>query len=95
MTLESLVFNKQYFDFIFIDADKKNYIPYLEYAKKLISKKGIIAIDNTLYSGEVISKTPSNAARAVIDFNRHLKEDQSVYSYLLPIADGLTLVQLK
>lgn len=40
-------------DFAFIDADKANYINYYEKALQLVRPGGVIAIDNTLWSGKV------------------------------------------
>ena len=38
------------FDFVFIDADKRNYIDYLKLTVPLLSPRGIILIDNVLWS---------------------------------------------
>ena len=81
------------FDFIFIDADKQNYIGYYEMALRLLRKGGIIAVDNTLWSGAVAD--PENiepGTRAIRRFNDMLKEDRRVSSSLLTIGDGLTLI---
>ena len=81
------------FDFIFIDADKQNYISYYEMALRLLRKGGIIAVDNTLWSGAVAD--PENTepgTRAIRRFNDMLKEDTRVSSSLLTIGDGLTLI---
>ena len=81
------------FDFIFIDADKQNYISYYEMALRLLRKGGIIAVDNTLWSGAVAD--PENiepGTRAIRRFNDMLKEDTRVSSSLLTIGDGLTLI---
>lgn len=81
------------FDFIFIDADKQNYSVYYELALQLVRKGGLIAIDNTLWSGSVAD--PDNnepGTRAIRRFNEHLKNDQRVIKSLVTIGDGLTLV---
>ncbi len=81
------------FDFIFIDADKQNYIKYYEVALRLLRKGGIIAIDNTLWSGAVAD--PENiepGTRAIRRFNDMLKDDARVSQSLLTIGDGLTLI---
>src|SRR5262249_16749339 len=41
------------FDFAFIDADKENYDNYYERVLQLIRVGGLIAIDNTIWSGRV------------------------------------------
>jgi predicted O-methyltransferase YrrM len=50
-TLDKLIDLGQEFDFAFIDADKTNYKEYYERCLKLVRKNGIIAVDNTLWSG--------------------------------------------
>ena len=81
------------FDFIFIDADKQNYITYYEMALRLLRKGGIVAVDNTLWSGAVAD--PDNiepGTRAIRRFNDMVKEDKRVSTSLLTIGDGLTLI---
>ena len=81
------------FDFVFIDADKQNYIKYYELALRLLRKGGIIAVDNTLWSGAVAD--PENTepgTRAIRRFNEMIKEDKRVSKSLLTIGDGLTLI---
>ncbi|MCH9756919.1 MAG: class I SAM-dependent methyltransferase [Gammaproteobacteria bacterium] len=82
------------FDFIFIDADKTNYVEYYELALQLITPNGLIAIDNMLWDGEVINPDNTRAqTREIRRLNSHLKEDSRVDVSLLPIADGLFLVR--
>lgn len=81
------------FDFIFLDADKQNYELYYELSLKLLRKGGLLAVDNTLWSGKVAD--PENtepATRAIQRFNEKVKNDQRVIKSLLPIGDGLTLI---
>jgi len=81
------------FDFIFIDADKQNYVMYYEMALRLLRKGGIIAIDNTLWSGAVADPENSEpGTRAIRRFNEMLKDDNRVSQSLLTIGDGLTLI---
>lgn len=87
---------QQRFDFIFIDADKTNYINYYELALKLIKPTGIIAIDNVLWDGKVIDADETGAqTREIRKLNDHIKQDERVIVSLLPIADGLFLIHLK
>ena len=94
-TLQTLIDDgqKSSFDFIFIDADKQNYIQYYEMALTLLRKGGLIAVDNTLWSGAVAD--PENdepGTRAIRRFNQMVKEDTRVSKSLLPVGDGLTLI---
>jgi predicted O-methyltransferase YrrM len=86
----------QKFDFIFIDADKTNYLNYYELALKLISPQGLIAIDNVLWDGQVIDPNDiSGQTREIKKLNELLKNDDRVFVSMLPIADGLFLIQPK
>ncbi len=81
------------FDFIFIDADKQNYSLYYEQSLLLLRQGGLMAIDNTLWSGDVAD--PENTepgTRAIRRFNDRVKADMRVTKSLVPIGDGLTLV---
>jgi predicted O-methyltransferase YrrM len=80
------------FDLIFIDADKANYLAYLEHALVLLRRGGVLLFDNTLWSGRVLETLPESAdTQAIQTLNRRLKNDQRVDLSLLPIGDGLTL----
>jgi predicted O-methyltransferase YrrM len=80
------------FDFAFIDADKSNYDTYYEYALKLVRRSGLIAVDNTLWSGKVIDPTDQTAdTLAIRALNEKIHGDDRVDATLVPIGDGLTL----
>ncbi len=84
------------FDFVFIDADKPNYPVYYELALKLLRRGGVIAIDNTLWSGAVADANDQSAdTRAIRQMNALLKDDKRVEKCMLPIGDGLSLAMKK
>lgn len=84
------------FDFIYIDADKTNYVAYYEYALQLIQPHGLIAIDNVFWDGEVIDPNVGNGqTREIRRLNALIHNDDRVDISLVPIADGLFLIQLK
>ena len=79
-------------DFAFIDADKSNYIAYYERCLVLLRKGGLVAVDNTLWSGAVAD--PANQERdtlAIRAFNDRVHADARVDLAMLSIGDGLTL----
>jgi len=82
------------FDFILIDADKTNYLAYLRRSLELLSPHGIIALDNCLWGGSVfdpsIHDADTKALREVADW---VKSRDDLTSLLLPIRDGILLVQ--
>ena len=95
-TLQNLVDAGQAgtFDFVFIDADKQNYTDYYELSLQLLRDGGLIAVDNTLWSGNVAD--PANmepSTRAIRKFNEMINLDGRVEISLVPIGDGLTLAR--
>lgn len=80
------------FDFAFIDADKGNYANYFDRAVKLVRTGGLIAIDNTLWSGRVADPNDQDKiTRTLREFNHAIAQDERVDVLILPIGDGLTL----
>ena len=97
-TLEKLIEDGQgsTYDFSFIDADKINYQSYYEHSLTLVKPGGIIAVDNVLWSGQVIDENDSEpATRAIRFFNEQLYQDDRVSISMVPIGDGLTLAYKK
>jgi len=82
------------FDFIFIDADKRGLDDYYEKSLRLLRDGGLIAVDNTLWSGKVIDETVyDDATKAIRGFNAKVIDDRRVSVSLVPIGDGLTLLR--
>lgn len=82
------------FDFAFIDADKQSYDAYYERALELLRPGGLMAIDNVFRSGKVVDPPEDDAStQAIAALNAKLHEDDRVYLSMVPIADGVTLVQ--
>jgi len=80
------------FDFVFIDADKGNYANYYDACLPMVRRGGIIAVDNTLWSGWVADPKQKDAdTRALRAFNDKLHRDERVALSLLPLGDGVTL----
>jgi caffeoyl-CoA O-methyltransferase len=82
------------FDFVFIDADKVNYVAYYEEVLPRLSAHGLIAADNTLWSGRVLDASDdSEDTRAIREFNDHVAADGRVASVMLTVRDGITLIR--
>ena len=82
------------FDFVFIDADKENYVNYFEAVLPRLSDRSLIAADNTLWSGRVIDESDeSEGTRAIRAFNEHVRVDRRVVSVMLTVRDGVTLIR--
>lgn len=84
------------FDIVFIDADKGGYHAYYESVLPKLSERGLIVIDNVLWSGRV-AESPSDddteSTRALRAFNDHVAADARVVSVMLSVRDGVTLVR--
>jgi predicted O-methyltransferase YrrM len=82
------------YDFAFIDADKTGYLSYYERLIQLVRPGGLIAVDNTLWGGEVADPTNRDEDTVALrEFNDALLADPRIDLSLLPLADGLTLAR--
>lgn len=80
-------------DLAFIDADKPGYIGYWNELVPRLRPGGLLVVDNTLFSGEVVSPGPDSKAAAVHAFNEHALNDSRVEMVLLNTIDGITLAR--
>jgi len=95
-TLDELIASGEegHFDFAYIDADKSNYDAYYERCLRLLRPNGIIAIDNVLWSGEVVQESTQDPdTKALRALNKKIGVDERVDASLLPIGDGLMVVR--
>ena len=81
------------FDLVFIDADKENYVNYFHATLPLLAERGLIALDNTLWSGRVVPgyDDGSPQTNAFRELNDALVADPRGVVVMLPIRDGVTL----
>ena len=81
------------FDIVFLDADKSNYINYLELITPKLKKGGLLITDNVLWSGKILNKTNESDidTQTIKKFNSLIKNHESFETILLPIRDGLSL----
>jgi caffeoyl-CoA O-methyltransferase len=81
-------------DFVFIDADKENYANYYEALLPRLAPTGLMAIDNTLWSGRVLDDDDdSEATRAIRELNDRIAADQRAIAVQLTVRDGVTLIR--
>ena len=87
-------YKDNYFDLVFIDANKREYCSYYDLVFKKLRKGGVILVDNTLWNGKVIDDKFQNdeQTKGVLEFNNYIKEDIRIEKVILPIRDGLTII---
>ena len=54
---------------------------------------GLVIVDNTLFSGEVLEPEAAPKPAAIRAFNAHAAGDPRFESVMLPLADGVTLAR--
>ena len=84
------------FDLVFIDADKPSYGLYYEAALERLSERGLIVVDNTLWSGRVVDDRdpdPDDSTLAIRRFNDMVARDERVVVVMLTVRDGVTLIR--
>lgn len=86
----------QLFDLVFIDADKRQYPEYLTAILPRLGPGAFILADNTLWDGHVVApERHSPMTRGVLRFNDMVSADPRLHSLILPVRDGLTLIQYR
>jgi caffeoyl-CoA O-methyltransferase len=91
--LETLARLEGEFDLVFIDADKVNYSAYYEALVPRLTAAGLMAIDNTLWSGKVLEPDDDPGTQAIAEPNDRIARDPAVVAVQLTVRDGVTLVR--
>lgn len=88
-------FPENYFDLIFIDADKQSYPDYYSIAKGRVRPGGYIIADNILWDGHVLDSDNSRDRQTtgIKRFNELVAADPDLEKAIIPIRDGLTLIR--
>jgi caffeoyl-CoA O-methyltransferase len=81
------------FDFVFVDADKANYVVYFDELLPRLAEGGLMAFDNTLWSGKVLEPDESPETQAIRSLNDRIASDPAVVAVQLTVRDGVTLVR--
>jgi caffeoyl-CoA O-methyltransferase len=84
------------FDLVFIDADKQGYLAYYEAVLPKLSARGLIVVDNVLWSGRVAQPPLPDDAESTValrEFNDHVTADERVVNVMLTVRDGVMLVR--
>ncbi|CAM6048474.1 unnamed protein product [Sphagnum compactum] len=90
--------NHGFFAFIFVDADKNNYLNYHKRLIKLVKVGGLIAYDNTLWNGALVGSPNDELPKYIryymdyiLDLNQTLAKDSRIQISQVPISDSITL----
>lgn len=91
------------FDLVFIDGDKREYPAYYRMlmgdngGEQLIHSGSILLADNILWYGKVVEKVAHNdhQTQGILEFNRMVRDDDRVESFILPLRDGLNMIRVK
>ena len=87
---------KAEFDMVFIDGEKDEYLDYYETVLPKVKPKGIILADNVLWNGKIFDKTAKQKdkkTRHIIAFNKAIQNDSRVTNFILPVRDGLMIIE--
>lgn len=98
--VKSLAKEERKFDFIFLDGPKGQYVRYLPYCKKMLTKGGIIFADNVYLHGLVSSKEPiKHKHRAMVNNMRkflfEIQNDNDFETTIFDIEDGIAIIRKK
>lgn len=85
----------EFFDLVFIDADKENYSVYFDLVIEKLNPGGYIIADNVLWSGKVLQHESEMdvETKAIHQFNQKVRSDNRLETVLLPVRDGLMIVR--
>ena len=91
------------FDMVFIDGDKREYPAYYRMLMgddgeaPLVHSGSILLADNILWYGKVVEKVAHNdhQTQGILEFNRMVRDDERVESFILPLRDGLNMIRVK
>lgn len=82
------------FDLIYIDGDKREYPQYLEVIINKIRTGGIIIADNVFWNGKVVDQTQQDVfTNAIRTFNETVRNHPHLKPVILPIRDGISIIQ--
>lgn len=85
------------FDLVFIDADKRQYVEYYEAIMPRLNQGAFILADDVLWDGKVLEDIDPNdkQTQGILNFNKHIQNDDRVENLILPIRHGLMMIRKK
>ncbi|MBT8218675.1 MAG: O-methyltransferase [Bacteroidia bacterium] len=83
------------FDLVYIDGAKFDYENYYNLVLERVNPGGFIIVDNVLWSGKVVDQAKDKDTRTLHNFNLYLKDDTRTENLILPLRDGIAIIQKK
>ncbi len=94
--LDFLKETDEFFDLIFIDADKENYVEYFDLIKTRVKSGAVIIFDNVLWYGKVLQNNPTQkSTQKIQELNERIAKDEDFENLILPLRDGVNLLRKK
>lgn len=94
--LDFLKETDEFFDLIFIDADKENYVEYFDLIKTRVKSGAVIIFDNVLWYGKVLQDNPTQkSTQKIQELNERIAKDEDFENLILPLRDGVNLLRKK
>jgi len=84
------------FDLVFIDGEKDEYLDYYEAIFPKVKKGGTILADNVLWNGKIFderAREKDKKTRHILKFNQVIQADSRVRNFIMPIRDGLMMIE--
>jgi caffeoyl-CoA O-methyltransferase len=85
----------EFFDLVFIDGDKSQYMQYYEQVMKKLKTGGFIMADNVLWNGKVLPGYKGNdkETKGIRSFNDGVADDNRIEKLMLPFHDGIFILR--
>ncbi len=95
--LDKLIETNEKFDFIFLDATKRDYFNYYKILPDILNNKGILIVDNITYSKQTFhletkrSKNYIEGIKLIEKANKYLLGMDNFETVFLPVGDGISI----
>jgi predicted O-methyltransferase YrrM len=84
------------FDLVFIDGDKREYIDYYRLVIDKVKPGGFILADNVIWGEKVLGQDITDPqSKGIRDFNEMIIKETDINEVIIPLRDGLMLINKK
>lgn len=85
-----------FFDLIYVDGDKGNYLKLTKLAEEKLSSKGIILVDDIFFHGDALNKDPvTEKGKGCKETIEYYSKSNNYNKYILPLNNGILLLKRK